>query len=270
MRAASTARPARERELPRSIAQRFWEVDCLRGLAIVMMIIFHLTWDLSYFGVIDVNVFQGGWLVFQRTIATTFLLLVGVSLQLGAARAWLLQRSPAAIWRRHLRRGLTVLAAGLVVSIATWLALGDGFVRFGILHLIGVSMLLAYPFLRMGAWNLVFGGSVIMLGQWIQGVVVDFPWLLWLGLKPRAFYTVDYFPLLPWFGVVLIGLVIGDLAYRDYARRLPLPDLSALLPVRLLIWLGRHSLPIYLLHQPVLIATLMLLGVVNVQALLSA
>jgi uncharacterized membrane protein len=254
---------------PVSRGQRFWEVDCLRGLAIIMMVIYHLMWDLSYVGVTDVNVFEGFWLGFQRATASLFLLLVGVSLQLSGARARLTHRSQAAVWRRQLRRGLTVFAWGMVVTLATWLLLRDAFVRFGILHLIGLSMLLAYPFLRLGPWNLALGAGLIAAGRLLQEVTVDAPWLLWLGLRPQNFYTVDYFPLLPWFGVVLIGLAVGDLVYRDDTRRLALPDLSALPPVSLVSWLGRHSLAIYLLHQPLLIALLIALGLVDVRSLLS-
>ena len=87
---------------------------------------------------------------------------------------------------------------------------------------------------------------------------VDFPWLLWLGFVPAGDQAVDYFPLIPWFGLVLIGLFLGRVLYADNRRRLPLPDLSRLLPIKALQWLGQRSLPIYLLHQIVLYALFVL------------
>ncbi len=238
--------------MPNGLDDRFWEIDCLRGVAIVMMVSYHLAWDLAFVGLADIDVVRGGWLVFQRATATIFLLLVGVSLQLSGTRARLAQRSQRAVWRRQIRRGFTVLGWGMMVSLITWIVLREAFVRFGILHLIGVSLLLASPFLALGVWNLVLGAGLIVVGGALQTVTVDGPWLLWLGLRPADFATVDYYPLLPWFGVVLIGLGLGQLLYRDYVRQIALPDLAGAAPVRLLRWLGQHALAIYLLHQPVL------------------
>jgi uncharacterized membrane protein len=242
---------------------RLWEVDLARGIAVVMMVLYHLMWDLSYFKVADVDVYAGFWHSFARTTATLFLLLVGLSLHLSSAKAGAISQHGAALWRRQVKRGLTIFAWGLVITLATWLFLGEGFVRFGILHLIGASVILSYPFVRLGAWNLVLGIIVIIAGLWLRGLTVDFPWLLWLGLQPRDFTTVDYFPLLPWFGVVLIGLSLGALLYPAATRRFPLPDLATLPPVPWLALLGRHALVIYLLHQPALIALLVVLGVVD-------
>lgn len=250
--------------------QRFWEVDLLRGLAVAMMVLYHLLWDLSYFRVAAVDVYAGFWLSFARTTATLFLLLVGVALHLRAARSVAGGQAGRALFTRQVRRGLIVLAWGLVITAATRLFLGDSYVVFGILHLIGVSVILAYPFLWLGWWNLALGIGLIAAGVWLRGVTVDFPWLLWLGLTPRFFYSVDYFPLLPWFGVVLIGLFLGGTLYTASQRRIPLPDLSAATPVRWLSWLGRYSLPVYLLHQPVLIALLIVLGLVDPRMLLSS
>jgi len=71
-------------------------------------------------------------------------------------------------------------------------------------------------------------------------------------------YTIDYFPLLPWLGVCLLGIALGDIMYKDNKRRFPLPDLSKYRPSKLFSWLGQHSLAIYLLHQPVIAGVLFL------------
>jgi uncharacterized membrane protein len=82
-------------------------------------------------------------------------------------------------------------------------------------------------------------------------------------LKPAVFVTVDYFPLLPWLGVVSLGLFAGKILYTDYKRRYYLPDLSQSLLTRTFGFLGRHSLLIYLIHQPIIIIVLYLLGVLD-------
>lgn len=251
---------------PRSMGARYWEIDALRGVAIIMMILFHLGWDLHYFRLSPIDVFDEPWNWWGRATATLFLLLVGVSLHLSGQRAARVG-GEATIWRRQLRRSLVVLAGALAVTIVTWLAFGRGFVVFGILHLIGTSMLLAYPFRRLGRWNLVPALLFLLGGQLVAPIIVGFPWLVWLGLRPAGFFSVDYYPLLPWFGLVLVGLALGGQLYDQTGRRLHLPAVDRWPPLRLLGLLGRHSLMIYLLHQPLLIGVLVGLGFVPLSAL---
>ena len=144
------------------------------------------------------------------------------------------------------------------ITLVTYIVIGRGFIVFGILHLISISILLAYPLLRLGRMNLLLGLAAILLGLYIQELEVDFFWLIWLGLAPRSFTSLDYVPLLPWFGVVLMGMAGGALLYKDLGRRFPLPDISAWPPVRGLIFLGRNSLAIYILHQPLLLGLIYL------------
>jgi uncharacterized membrane protein len=137
-------------------------------------------------------------------------------------------------------------------------------VVFGILHLIGISIILAYPVIKLRYENLVLGIVFVALGMFINKVTVGFPWLLWLGLMPARFYSIDYFPLLPWFGVVLIGVFLGNSLYPHYTRNFNLHDFSNFAVMRFLSFLGRHSLFIYLVHQPVLITVLYLLDFVTI------
>ena len=113
---------------------RFWEVDALRGLAIIGMIVYHLIWDLDFFGY---NVSVSGLDVFQKVVAGTFILLVGVSLALSYARK-------ARSWDYYFKRGLMVFGWGMVITVVTKLVLEGSYVRFGVLHLIGVSIALGY------------------------------------------------------------------------------------------------------------------------------
>ncbi len=235
---------------------RLWEVDTLRGCAIVAMVIYHFTWDLSYFGLIPTNLMSTPWQSFARGIATTFIFVMGVSLTLSYSRAR--QRvGRAALFRKYLGRGGQIFGLGLLITLATYLFLGRGFVIFGILHLLGLSIILAYPFLGRSRWlSLGTGLGAIGLGIYLSSLVVAHPWLLWLGVRQASRYMVDYYPLLPWFGIALLGVFAGKSLYPRHRRTFSLPDLSGLAPVRGLRLLGRHSLAIYLLHQPLLIALL--------------
>jgi uncharacterized membrane protein len=134
--------------------------------------------------------------------------------------------------------------------------LRNGFIIFGVLHFIGISIILAYPFIRFRILNLLVGVIVVIIGLYLQNFVFDFNWLFWLGFKPMYFYTFDYFPILPWFGVVLIGLFFGKMLYPNYKRRFKIKDLSGFKISKLFCFLGRHSLLIYLIHQPILVGLL--------------
>ncbi len=239
---------------------RFWEVDFLRGCAIILMVLYHLVFDLNYFAVYDIDISTGFWLAVARTAASLFLLLVGLSLTLSHSRARLLGQEEG-YFSRLLKRSAWIFGLGLGVTIVTYLVIGKGFIVFGVLHLIGLSLLLAYPFLRLQKANFVFGLLFILLGEYFWTISIGFPWLLWLGLTPPGFYSIDYFPVFPWFGVILVGMGLGDRLYPGYWRRIAVPDFAGSPFVRSLAFLGRNSLAVYLAHQPVIIFFLYLRGV---------
>ncbi|MEW5961078.1 MAG: heparan-alpha-glucosaminide N-acetyltransferase [Chloroflexota bacterium] len=243
-----------------SRSTRLWEVDTLRGLAIIEMVFFHFVWDLHYFGLYQANVLSGPWQIFARNIASTFLFVLGLSLTLSHNRASQ-HTGRADLFLKYLRRGGQIFGLGLVITGATYFFIGRGFVIFGILHLLGLSIIGAYPFLGRGRWPALLGGLLaIGLGIYLNQVIVSFPWLIWLGLPQAGRYMVDYYPFLPWFGVALLGVFAGYSLYSQGVRRFRLPDLSQVAPVRGLRFLGRHSLLIYLVHQPILIGIFMALG----------
>lgn len=236
---------------------RLWEVDFFRGLAIVSMVVFHLAFDLNYFRIYEIDMTGGFWFYLARLTASLFLLLVGISLSLSHSQAKLagqLSQYPF----RLLKRSLWILSLALAITLVTYILVGRGFIVFGILHLISISILLAYPLLRLGRINALLGLAAILLGLYIQELEVDYFWLIWLGLAPRDFVSLDYVPLLPWFGLVLIGMATGGLLYPDLVRRFPLPDISAGPLARGLTFLGRNSLAIYILHQPLLLGLIYL------------
>lgn len=238
---------------------RFWEVDLLRGVAIVLMVFYHLVFDLDYFAVYDINASSGFWLTVARAAASLFLLLVGLSLTLSYSRARLLEQEDR-FHLRLLKRSVWILSLAMGISIVTYLFIREGFIVFGVLHLIGLSLLLTYPFLRLQRYNFIFGFLFILLGIYLQTTSVEYPWFLWLGLAPRTFYSVDYFPVFPWIGVILIGMGLGNLLYPGYRRRIPVRDFVGSSLVRSLAFLGRNSLAVYLVHQPVIIVLLLFVG----------
>jgi len=236
-----------------SAGERFYEIDFARGIAIVMMIIFHTLFDIAFLGIYPVSVYSGFWHIFAYVTATLFVLLVGISLTLSAARAVPQLQGFAYAWK-FIRRGLWIFALGMVITFATWIYLGEGYVIFGILQLIGISVILGPVFFRFKMKNIIFGSVAILAGLMLQGVEGPI-WLVWLGIHPQSFYSVDYTPLLPWFGVVLIGIAVGQWLYPGGLRRFSLPELK-FPPIRGISFLGRHSLFIYFIHQPIILIAL--------------
>ena len=247
----------------RPATPRFWEVDTLRGIATILMIGYHLCFDLSFFGAFAADMYSTPWQLVARSIGTTFILLLGVSLTLRYHRLKpeLNQRQ---LFRKYLQRGATIFGWGMVVTVVTYFVLGTGFVIFGILHLLGLSVILGFPFLR-SRWASLAGGVVgIGLGVYLGNVKVFYPWLLWLGVSQFGRLMVDWYPILPWFGFALLGIFVGFTLYPRGIRRFALPDLSHTASIRALTYLGRHSLLIYLIHQPLLLGLLTLVGIVSV------
>jgi uncharacterized membrane protein len=226
-----------------------------------MMVIYHLTYDLETFGGYGIESTSGFWAWFADATASAFLFLVGISLAISYSR------TGPGLFGKYLRRGIRILAYGMALTLV-FLALGLGVVAFGILHLIGVSIILAYPLLRYRLANLVVGLCVIAAGWYMraQDVSSESPWLLPLGVVPGSLFMPDYRPLLPWFGVVLLGLYAGNVVYGGGKRPSGVP--RGVPPVaRPLVPLGRNSLFIYLVHQPILVALLVALGVIEIGGL---
>ena len=230
------------------------------------MVLYHFMWDLWYFRLLppDFNLYDGFWKYVQRFTASSFLLLVGISLTLSYRYAVQRKGSTAGLFPKFLKRGLKVFGLGMIVTLVTWVV-RVGTVQFGILHLIGFSIIAAYPFLRyrwlnLGLWMLFFVGGYFV---YVQPIYVDVPWLVWLGLRPQNYYAVDYFPVFPWFGVVLLGVFLGNTFYDVNGRRFFLPDWGDFPPFRVLQSMGRHSLLIYMVHQPILYGLAFLLTLLN-------
>jgi len=234
-------------------APRYWEVDALRGVAIILMALFHLSWDLSFLGLAQIRMSANPWPWFSRIIATMFLSLVGISLTISYARS-----TRGHTFGKYVRRGLKVFGFGLVITLATYLFIPREFVVFGILHMIGFSIVAAYLFLPRGRryLSLALGIAFLGVGIYLNRQVTTSPWLIWIGIPQLGRPMADWYPVLPWFGLVLLGITAGHSLYPRGRRRFALPDWTSAPVVRQLSFLGRHSLLIYLVHQPILLAIL--------------
>jgi uncharacterized membrane protein len=234
---------------------RFWEIDSLRGIAITLMVISNFVTDLGYFGISGMNIYSGFWLYFARAVVSMFILLAGISLTLSYSRVR--DKKPGEIRSKYFYRGLKIFGLGMVITLVTWVLIRQDFVLFGVLHLIGFSIIFGQFLVKRSRLGLLLGVSFIIAGLAVQAFSFGFPWLAWLGLRPEGFFSVDYVPVLPWFGLFLVGMFLGNVLYPEGKRRFRIGDSESRLlsPLR---FLGRNSLLIYFLHQPILIAILWL------------
>ncbi len=238
---------------------RFFEIDALRGLAVIAMIAFHVLFALNFLAGYSFDLRNGLFLAIGRFAATAFVFLVGLSLTISYSRARQ-EKTGSDLFKKYLFRGIKIFCLGLAITGITFLSFPEFAVVFGVLHCIGLSIVIAFPFIRKGRTSLLLGLFLAIAGLWVAEFSFPFPWLLWLGLKPVGFQSFDYFPLLPWFGVILLGIFAGNLLYPNGKRAFQLPGFPPNPVVRLLCFLGRHSLVIYFLHVPVLVAAVQLLA----------
>ncbi len=220
--------------------KRIWEVDFLRGVALLAMAYYHVVYDLREFYGVPISYSDGMNFYVGRGSALLFMLLAGLSCTLTG---------------RSAKRGLKVLGLGLVITAVTFFYDPSHAVTFGILHFLGTSMLL-YPLVsRLSPALLTLLGIVVFfLGRLAAQTQVSVGFLFPLGLRSEGFISSDYYPLLPWFGVFLCGAALGKLLYAEKCSLLKSSP-----PDTLLNKLGRHTLPIYLVHQPVIMLVLFLL-----------
>lgn len=251
-------RTTQEQHTEKGQSQRFIELDVFRGFAIVFMIILHLFWDLDYFGILPLN---KNFYSLNIIVPAMFFLLVGIC---QAVNSHKYQTRPKKMYLRTIQRGLWVLNLGMLLTLLTAIVLPERPIMFGVLHCIGCCIILSIPFVKFKATgNTVVATLIIIAGISIGSCyIVENPNILQLatGFHQSSIgqHTIDYFPLLPWLGVCLLGIVLGNILYKENKRRFSLPDLSKYKPTKLFSWLGQHSLTIYLLHQPIIAGLLFL------------
>ncbi|EFL90747.1 conserved hypothetical protein [Ahrensia sp. R2A130] len=223
-------------------------VDLARAAALVAMAIYHFTWDLEFFGWAEPGLTaEGGWKLFARGIASTFLFLVGVSLVLSARSAM--------NWQAWGIRLAQISGAAAIITVATWFAVPDAFIFFGILHAIALFTVVGTGFVFLPWWvAAITAVGVFWIGQNVTAELFSSPWLWWAGLNPTPRSSNDYVPLFPWLSATLAGIATTKLCLRTslpaHLRTVALPQIAK----RPAMFIARHSLATYLIHQPVLIA----------------
>lgn len=241
---------------------RIAEVDVLRGAAVLLMASFHLAFDLAAYFSVPLQIYSGAWYWIGRISAVMFMFIAGVASTLGT---------------RAIRRGLIVLAAALLVTLVSIPTMGENYIRFGILHFFGTLMILkglADKIFKTWRARLV-AACVFALASWWLGIIVrgapsvGTPLLLAIGLTYEGFSSFDYYPLFPSAAYFCLGIAAGLVVYRR-KRSLLRMDISqrqqsiAKEVVRTVLrpfaFLGRHSLVVYLVHQPLILGVLFLLS----------
>jgi uncharacterized membrane protein len=239
---ASESKPTRQ-----PATNRIEGIDTLRGLAIVAMIVYHFVFDLRFFGIVRADFENDAfWLGYRALVLSTFLLLVGTSLVL--ARQF---NVPTA---RFARRVAVIALCALAATIGSYAIFPERFIYFGILHCIAVASVLARPLAGRPALAVALGVAAIVAGLAVSHPFFDTRATSWLGFNTVKPATEDFVPLFPWIGVVLLGIGAGhELLRREFAPIAPLARAP-----QALRWLGRHSLAVYMVHQPLLLGILWL------------
>jgi len=236
------------------MGERYYEVDAIRGIAIILMVIYHIFFCLYFFTNLipwfNPQLFTGA------PGAAVFVGIAGISLVLAHAKPM-----------KYIKRGLFLLVFAIIISIVTWIFYPEGFVVFGILHLIAIGTMLSIPFLSSKIrWYvpLIVGIGVIIAGCFISQIHVPTNLLVPLGFTYPGFQSIDYEPLFPWFGIMLIGITVGKLLYPEGKRNKFMEKFGNMPKIlKPICFAGRHTLIIYLVHLPVIILIMMLFGLVS-------
>jgi uncharacterized membrane protein len=229
-------------------------IDYLRGIAIILMFIYHFFFDLNYYQFIQTDFYNNPWWIHFRTvIVSLFLWLVGISLFLSAQNG--------INCKRYFKRLLLLSIAAILVSLSSYVTFPNSYIFFGILHFIIVASLVGLLFTHFYRLNLILGIAIIVIGTNYSNSIFNHDALQWFGLMPNKPATEDYAPFMPWFGVVLIGMFSAHLFFvQQHFKKLSNHILSWTSPhtsqQKLICGMGRYSLLLYLLHQPVFMGIL--------------
>lgn len=236
---------------------RWAVVDVVRGAAIVAVVAFHLAWDLGDLGLISWRI-SAHWSgkVLAHAIAGTFLFLVGVSQVLAHRRG--------IRWRSFWRRELQLVALALVITAVSAVYQPRDVVTFGILHAIALVSLIALPSVRAPRWVACFLAVVAVALPWLVQLPGRSPWISWTGLADGTQPSLDWQPVLPWIALTCVGIGVMRWVLGPGEKVTTVARLRAWQPAPgPLAWLGvsgRHTLAIYVLHQPIVYGALSLVA----------
>ena len=223
------------------------ELDSLRATALVLMLVLNFVTDLNHFGLMNTETGDQWWWL-ARIAASLFVGISGVSYFLAHRLEYDFTKTSG--------RTKRLIFWAFVITIITYIFEPSAYVRFGVLHLLALASIVAFPVARKPEFALGIGLILLIIPLSSNSNLV------WLGLRETGFIAVDYFPLNPWLGIFFIGLA---LASRIYPEGKPLTEIQW--PERWL-WFGRNTLTIYVIHQPILIGLLVLTGQVPLEAII--
>lgn len=221
---------------------RYGKIDLLRAIAVLCMIVFHFWYTLTNaFWVRSLgNEFL--WEIIGRGSALTFLVLAGFSFALAE------KKYPDTIIEKYLVSSIKIGFFALLITIGSYLLFPHMYIRFGILHYFAAAFILLLVFRHFWYLNIVFAFVLLLLPQFITFQAQDSTWLIF-GFMPPNFNTLDYFPLIPFFGVSLLGYVLGLLCIeKSWMKYFALNSKSQLL--KPILWIGKNSLLVYVVHLP--------------------
>ncbi len=222
--------------------KRLWEIDIIRGVALVLMVFFHFLFSLKEFYGYDVHYNQGIYYYIGKTSAILFIIISAIS---------------SSFSRNNTRRALKFFAVAAIITVVTHLYNPAFGIKFGIIHFLGLSVLLAPLFIKLNSYLLaLLGILIIAAGIYLGPIAFDNNYLFLFNMTGTGWVSADYYPLFPWFGVFLYGVILGRALYP--AKTSLLISEPELRLFSFLGFLGRHTLIIYLIHQPLLI---LLIGV---------
>ena len=211
-------------------------LDSLRGMAVAWMIIFHGAYDLKLFQLIDLNFAEGFWYAFPRVIAFTFLFCVGASLNYS--------HIPQIKWKPLRKRSLKLALSAGAISLGTYFLFPGQWIYFGTLHCILVGSVIGALLVNRRA----IAGLVLITILILQyGLGFDIKWVSSVLQRP----SMDFIPIYPWFWAIVLGILVGPYILRSAWA-------SKMKPRPFLNFLGQHSLPIYLIHQPIIFGAIWL------------
>jgi len=231
---------------------RYLEIDFFRGIAIILMVISNFVTDLKYFLGYSENLLF--WSFFALFVAAMFIFISGVSFNISFSKKVV---SNNLNYKHYLIRFLKLFAIAILITIITSRFLTSGTIYFGIIHFLAISGLLGIIFYRFKRINLVFAIIFLIVGFLVNGIILDTPYLLPFGTMPSNFYTLDYFPIFPWFGIYLLGMSFSEKYYKNGVSNYSFEIFKNKF-FNKVCYLGQNTLFIYLIHQPILVGLLIL------------